>query len=421
MIGRISEGGKRRRCLPPGAFGLLLGLGSCLAPVSALAFRTLNDTPTFLGQGPVVWHATQVNLELPDDSHAPLPKEELRVAFSTAAAQWALGCSSLRFGFWESSVNPMVDDGHNSIEWVYDGWVERGFPEDAPALTELGARRTEAGGWEIIEGDIHLNAQRFNWSSAPKAGAVALLPVLAHELGHFGGLAHSCEPGGAESAPDCASDGALRSVLMNPAYSADRFAPTPDDAAGMCSLYPLDVSAETPNVTCASDEQCGERFFCDVDRCRSGNLGLGQPCDSHRQCASGACSSACVAACSSSVECASGDRCIDAGDGVGACASTGKRFGESCSMSEECISQACLLDDSGAGRCTYPCVSDEGCPARWQCAVHAAERVCTPTYYQATGGCNIAPAPRSNHWFWALAGLVLLRGRRASARRSEWV
>src|SRR5262245_61212502 len=110
MFERISKRARRCRYLAPQATGLLLGLGSGFAPNSAAAFRTLEDTPTFHGDGPVVWHANQLELELPDDPNAPLPADEVRAAFKTAAAQWALACSRLRFSERAASVSPMVDD-----------------------------------------------------------------------------------------------------------------------------------------------------------------------------------------------------------------------------------------------------------------------------------------------------------------------
>lgn len=80
----------------------------------------------------------------------------------------------------------------------------------------------------IRDADVAVNTANHRFSLGPDLpGTFDLRSVLTHEMGHFLGLGHSLDPHASMFA----------SVETGEAATAS---PTPDDAAGLCALYPPD-------------------------------------------------------------------------------------------------------------------------------------------------------------------------------------
>ena len=126
-----------------------------------------------------------------------------------------------------------VDAGTNESVVVYvDGpWP---YETGAVAKTELGFS-LDTG--DILDADIVFNASDFALSLDPtNPDDVDLTAVLAHEMGHVLGLAHSDVPG-ATMQPETKgfATAALKSL-------------EPDDMAGICAIYPPKVATK-PSAT----------------------------------------------------------------------------------------------------------------------------------------------------------------------------
>jgi hypothetical protein len=405
----------------------LRGFGACAAILSALtgagpafAYRSLAETPETPQATPIVWRSSSVTLEVPATGTGPLDESRLGGALADAISEWRVSCSSLEFFAIESSNESAVGDGRNSIDWISNGWQARGLPSHAPAATELVFERLSDGNLAIAEADIHLNAEQFQWAPQPKPGAITLLPVLAHELGHVAGLVHPCEPGGTGGVVDCASSHGFDQVLMNPEYSASRSAPSSDDAAGVCTLYPAAISG-----ACSTDAECGEGATCRFGTCASTLLPLGSACSGSAQCASGTCSGVCVAACSSDEDCPKENVCAADVRGFNSCVpkESNRGFGESCAQAEECATGLCVLDDAGQGWCTRACSPQlVACERGWACGVVGKQSLCLPPKYRVNGGCTLKSQPRSGGADGsplvgcALAGFLLVRRIRSHGR-----
>jgi hypothetical protein len=381
-------------------------------PAPASGFRAVGGEDRFDRQPLVTWQAQSVALEM-SISGSPLAAPELEAAAMASAEKWVSDeCSAPTLAITLADfVDAKAGDGRNSVQWVTSGWEARGFDVSAPAQTDVQFERNADGVWRIVEADIYLNADGFSWSDSPEEGSVTLEPVLLHELGHVLGLLHPCGDE-APSVPACVEDPTF-DVVMNPAYSAERTTPTDDDLAGICALYGQSVP------TCRADADCPAALSCSASGgCVAGAKPEGVSCSGDRDCESGLCASeVCAMPCTSSTDCPAQSACSFEAD-VGACVSVLRELGESCSQSEECVSQQCVIDQHGAGYCTRRCATDDVCPQDWRCGAPAAERVCIPpTFQPGGGGCAFAfafaPQPPATGYAWPLllAGLCLLRRR----------
>jgi hypothetical protein len=360
-------------------------LCATLVATHALAYRTLNDRADSKDLPPIRWQSS--TLEFSVSSRAPtLSVSDMQAALAEVSQKWSPACSTLMVQPATAlSRAAVAGDGINTISWIDKGWVELGQDANAPAFTDVQIVKMEDGSEQVVEADIYLNADTIHWSVLPGPGVVTLEPVLLHEMGHALGLMHPCEQVFDGTVPECGSQ--FDTIVMNPGYSAARNELSDDDVRGVCNLYSAMSAAE-----CTVDADCGPLRSCKKSACVEGSLPWGQPCTSHRDCFSGACSGTCSIACRTSADCVdSTQACTLDADGNGACTIDRTGFGSACTKEADCASERCLLKAPAAsGVCTVACDRNHACPATWECAVVDDDTVCTPSAtVDANGGCNI--------------------------------
>jgi hypothetical protein len=210
-------------------------LGLCMLPGPALAYRTFTDLPQLDdAQGePVAWPSFPIALEVAIDDDAPISTAETKAALERATELWnEATCTEDAF---ESSVETDFagsSDGYNTVQWIHSDWSSLGGP-NVIAVTQP-VYEVMVGRYVLVEADVFLNAETVSWTDDL---VDHLDGVLAHELGHVLGLAHPCEPDGADGAPLCEA-GVDADTLMHPLYDPARAELTDDDEAGTCFLYP---------------------------------------------------------------------------------------------------------------------------------------------------------------------------------------
>jgi len=409
-------------------------------PTIAHAYRTLSDTVEFADAAPnsVTWSTDAIRYSIVDD----LPNNLSRAAVQAAIVR--------QFGTWEevpcanvttsndgfTSTPAVLGDGVSTISWVRTGWA---LGATAGAHTDLVTQKTQDGQWVIVEADVQLNAENFDWTvdATPTGSAKELNAILLHELGHFLGLTHPCAPEAAICADGCESDAALPSctaadddIVMNPVYDTRRVMLSDDDRAGLCALYPRkDCTAKTPCpngaecsdgicATACGKTVCGLGEVCIDSACmsacqRNTDCDVGQTCDARGACVSGrtpfsaaciedadcslgVCSAGtCLTACSEEVPCSGGGACLPpvSDDSWGACAEHRLPLGAKCAEAEDCLSGECLTRSPGDDVCSRPCGEGElACPADWECRQVSGKSVCAPLALAAAGGgCTLGP------------------------------
>lgn len=396
----------------PAALCTVLAIGIILTWSSAAqAYRTIEDTPEFYGDGTVRWKDDRVAINVAES-------EQLTVALVDEAAKlWNdVSCSQLTLEVATSAGGAKPQDGENTVAWIRNGWKERGFSDDSPALTDSEFAQDSNGVWQIVEADIYLNAQYFHGQSSNRV----LVTILAHELGHVIGLEHPCEVVASSAVPACG--GAFETLLMNPVYSSSRSQLAADDKAGVCYLYPgaepctsADcLLAPVEGGACESGPSCAAPATCESGACSRGNLRLGDPCDRATECSSGTCLGYCTITCTSSAECQAGENCVRVDGQMGACVGVGGHvggIGERCDEPTDCESGLCLQAAAEPASCTARCASSLDCPAGWACskAAHAGGEIlaCVPEDPDAAGwSCGFKSVGGNGWGSWILMLLV---------------
>lgn len=424
--------------------GVALGITVMTVCQAALAFRTAEDSLEFARAGKVGWKSTEIPFVMQEDLPSGVSASALQNAIELSLAAWSnAGCVEPRMYLLGYAVAPAVSgDGTNTIQWVSTNWTERGFPKSAAALADVQYQENDANGWDIVETDIYLNADNFDWSGmtdeSQDVGAVVL-----HEAGHALGLLHPCETDGGDGAPYCATKESFSEAVMYPVYQSSSRQLGTDDIAGVCYLYPGESGCS--KTGCASgevctslgcQESCGGQvclagYYCKDNDCvrpdLSGTGGTGgsnacgaggesgntcnptvddagtaqlwDPCQDSKDCiASLTCSDErCTVECSADSDCGSAGTCSK----KGLCVPVVGVFGEDCDAAEDCASRVCLTQDNEINRCTRECSAENAdCPDGWECDNPDGKgSVCMPKRAEGCS-CRVVRSRRT-HAAWA--------------------
>ena len=436
------------------AFALttLSALAVTLPPATAVAFRTGGDADDLAGTERVRFEEPSATLYLHTNFPEGVTLAGTEAALARATRVWVRPeCSLFRFAYGGTvSEHAEPGDGVNTIEWI-ENWTDVGFEPTAAGATDVQYEKTD-GEWRIVEADVYLNGE-LEWSAYPDdIDQWNVAGVLAHELGHVLGLMHPCEPDGAGGAPDCDDDPEAETSLMYPFYDDAFAAPSADDLAGVCFLYPTPICGEfgcpegqrcteSGCVATCDDETCGAGYLCTEAGCRSVECATGcdgaactadRDCGPEESCERGSCVEEGVApepGCRGAGCAPSGEVCGGAGAGAGAGGACGDApasdlpLGADCEASAECSDGRCVSGAVEVPICTRACGGEHpACPTHWACEGVSGEQVCVPAA-RLDGGCSIGDRACSpaNEWI-PLLGLVatwVRRRKRTSRSRND--
>ena len=178
-----------------------------------------------------------------------------------------VGCADASFLRLGDTTAGFEADGQNTIFWIKDVWPFG----DAAAGATLWIPTEEGQPYEV---DLALNAVNFEWTvggaDATVTDVVDPTSVIAHELGHWLGLAHTADVHATM----------YQAMLPNAAQTTL----AGDDKLAICTIYPSGVAE------CANDWDCGGGYACtttdDVTYCDELRDPVGAPCSkTHLNCA----------------------------------------------------------------------------------------------------------------------------------------
>lgn len=447
---------------------------SLLGASVAHAYRTAAELPSVNSSNPVRWQGKEFAYVLYNKAPPGILFDDYERAVEQALAVWTeVGCSSyslLYFGPHGSPAQP--NDGVNTVEWVQNSWVARGFDPTAPGQTDVLYELDAAGQWSIKEADIYLNGESNAWTLVGDASSSkwSVRATLIHEGGHAAGLAHPCEIAAMANVPECGSSTAFTGIAMNPIYNPSLSALSSDDQAGICAIYPTGlcgtvVCAETEACTpagcrllcgsatcepgqicaagscalatdasipigtplgfsCTDSAECERGLNCVSGTCQGGLSKLGDPCAVDGNCQEGVCTRQgfCAAACRQAGDCQTTNAsCEQVREGIGACVTPQGNLGSACTTADSCVGGECLAESGVAPVCTRTCDAADPCPGGWECSMVDGKSVCVSPRRQPGCNCALASSQESTRapWVFSLMTMfvfVLRRGRRWAFR-----
>jgi hypothetical protein len=166
--------------------------------------------------------------------------ERAFTTWSSAACPGGGTPSILPTAFPPVTCNAVPSEAHNNpIIFRDDGWPYADT-SNAIGYTTLTVYLSTG---EILGATVEINSANYTIVANPPApqGAYDLASILTHEAGHFLGLAHAADS----------------TAVMNAFYKPGSTVLSPDDVAGICSIYSPDGSRSTQNgpasaMTCDS-------------------------------------------------------------------------------------------------------------------------------------------------------------------------
>lgn len=338
------------------------------APRTAHAYRTFADDPEVnfaaAWSAPVAFDLATTTLPAEVDGAG------FEAAMSRATSAWgAPACSTLRIGYRsDPSGAPAAADGRNTVAFILSGWASMGLAPDRGAVTDTRVERDASGAARIVEADILLNAEGFDFVDADVLGGdlgpdqLDLATVLRHELAHAIGLLHPCELTEGP-APLCSVTPGAELSAIYPVYPGVlAMALSTDDVDGLCSLYPL---ARPCDPLCAAGYEC-QAGSCAPVRCADGGCGhfctpeaclMSRPCSLDEPC--------------------TGETCALGSPLAGMCVGLGTQ-GASCRLATDCESRLCLTSSRLGTYCTTGCTDTSDCGSGEVCSAVDGRSVCAP-------------------------------------------
>lgn len=234
-------------------------------PVNKMAGRFFVRTRTSTGR-PIEWRGQGCPILSLDAAENPgIPHARLREVLTTSAEAWN-GPPSDRLKPELSIRSDTVTgkdvgyDGTNLVVWRLKGYCQDPAHREAEiCLSQQVAAITTVFYWdkpgesrdgEIIEVDLELNADSFEFSLDGEPSKLDLENTVAHEMGHMIGLDHTCIPGAGGTPVDFAGQ-ALRSC-----YPTEQLT----DAELEATMYAFEARGETKKRDPEEDEWLGVRF-----------------------------------------------------------------------------------------------------------------------------------------------------------------
>ncbi|MBX3185766.1 MAG: matrixin family metalloprotease [Labilithrix sp.] len=227
------------------------------APQSAAAFCRRTTAPETtpdrcVDEGLPLFHRAQcLTYQIVDRSRAGITAPQLSDAMARAFAAWTAPNATCTPGIaLVELARATLAPGAAMVEYRSDGaqnrnlvgFVEGAWPHggmgDTLALATL-SFLTDSG--EVLDADLEINGD-VPWSvdPSPATDAYDLVTALAHEAGHVLGLAHS----------------PVATAVMFPSYTpgTTNRVLDPDDAAGICAIYPDRLTRATAGGAVAATE-----------------------------------------------------------------------------------------------------------------------------------------------------------------------
>lgn len=211
----------------------------------------------------VYWKNSCVGYSLQKDASKQVTLDQATRVAAQAFATWSLTpCSGGGIPSVMAINEGPVDCGvvqynnyhgnQHVIVFRDDGWPY----EDSSNTLAFTTLQVDLTTGEIVDADMEINSADYTLvvdGPAPP-GAYDLLSIMTHEAGHFLGLAHSAD----------------MNAVMYAHYHPGSTTLTPDDVAGICSIYPPDGTRSTsfgslPADSCDPTPRHGFSTECTAD------------------------------------------------------------------------------------------------------------------------------------------------------------